>query len=88
MASPKQNFLLQKEKAERFGTVTKTDLFREASDVAMLEFVDNIGEGTDALTSAAKHYKLLGAKEYRRTLETISDTNAKTPITPTGLKYQ
>lgn len=71
--SPKTRFLEHKEFVKTHLDVVVHSAFQAAADAAMLQLVAEMPDTTDPDMSAAGYHRILGARQYRRLLESVAE---------------
>jgi hypothetical protein len=88
ITSPKIRFQAYKEATQRHLDLTASDGFIEAVDYALLQFVAAAPNPNNQEEAAAGYHRILGARDFIRTLFTLADaTPPSKPTTDFNLKH-
>ena len=79
MPTPKVRFLEQKPYVAAHRDTVVSTPFLLAADAAMLQLVESLPDSTDPQVALAAFNRVIGARTYRRLLETIGDETPPAP---------
>jgi hypothetical protein len=82
ITSPKIRFQAYKEATQRHLDLTASDGFIEAVDYALLQFIAAAPNPNNQEEAAAGYHRILGARDFIRTLFTLADAPQKRPDPP------
>lgn len=78
---PKSRFLLSKDKTSAHARVVEQDTFREAVDVALLQYCQGLNSPRDGSEAAANYFRIEGSRDFSKVLMTLAEnTPAPKPI--------
>lgn len=71
--SPRQKLVAEERVAKQFLDVIDSTAFERGSELAMLQFIENLPDTADPAVAAAGYARIIGAREFLAQLKSIAE---------------